>query len=83
MFVLISVDAGLCGTEDSTVYKFRDNARLDDINDYADDLCVDHYNMYEHEHDDGDVEPEYSYSYEVLDLTEEEIEEQYGGWCYA
>lgn len=81
MFVLIKVDAGMCGTEDSTVYKFNDGTSLDDINDYAADLSVDHYNMYEH--DDIDVEPEYSYSYEVLDLTEEEVEEEYGGWCNA
>ena len=30
-----------------------------------------------------DIEPEYLYSYEVLDLTEEEVEEEYGGWCNA
>ena len=88
MFVLFNLSTYRAGCDVHEVYEFPDGTSEQEINDYGDNLAYDNAEMHGVfdearedceesglEFDEGEY---YSSSYEVLNMTREEIEEEYG-----
>lgn len=76
MFVLITLNTGYVGEEQSMVYEFPPNTKEDDIEAYAYELALDNACMYGHESDE-DLEDISSVT-KVLDMSREDIIDVYG-----
>ena len=83
MFVRIKVETNCCGEWDEGVFELEDGATEDAILDYAsawaDDNAMTFGTLDEPEDDDDEQEYRESYSeHEILNMTREEVLEEYG-----
>ena len=80
MVVLFKLSTNLCGQESEEVYRFKDDASFEYIEEYGYELARNNAEMFGNDGDDD----EYFMEYEVLeDMSEEEIVENYGEICDA
>lgn len=88
MFVLIKCTTCRVGCDNEQVYEFEDSITEEELQTYADECAKDNADMYgiiedemEAAEDSGFEFEEcqcYEGSYEILNMTKEEIEEEYG-----
>lgn len=78
MFVRIKVETNYCGEWNEDVYEFPDDTTTEHIESYASELADENALTFGDTLDCEDGYREAYYDYTVLDMTREEVLEEYG-----